>query len=115
MTLLLTTGAAPTLLFAATLSQCLARNDGRLWLGGLSRPWPAGLPRPQGRPDATPLLGALDNAALARGLACLGQKLGCGPLTAEALWLTGLVLALRDGCHLDEVMVLTGLHRPGLA
>ncbi|RKK03647.1 hypothetical protein EBE87_16740 [Pseudoroseomonas wenyumeiae] len=115
VTLLLTTGAAPALLFAATLSQCLARNDGRLWLGGLSRPWPAGLPRPQGRPDATPLLGALDNAALARGLACLDQKLGCGPLTAEALWLTGLVLALRDGCHLDEVMVLTGLHRPGLA
>jgi hypothetical protein len=107
--LLLTTGAAPALLFSSTLSQRLPQNDGGLWFGGLSRPWPGGLARPQGTPGA-PLLEALDAAALARHLESLGQRLGRTPLTAEALWLTGLALALRDGCHFDEAMILAGLH-----
>ena len=111
VTLLLTTGAAPAWLFSATLSAPLFQDNGSLCFGGLARPWPAGLAWPQ-RLSGALLLGALDTAALAREVESLGHRLGCAPLTIEALWLTGLVLALRDGCHFDEAMILAGLHQP---
>lgn len=110
--LLLTTGAAPALLFSATLSQFASSDDGDLLIGGLPRRWPSGLARPAGPPDA-PLLGPLKAEALTAGISGLGRQLGRERLTAEALWLTGLALALRDGCHLDEAMALAGLHQPG--
>jgi hypothetical protein len=109
--LLLTTGAAPALLFSATLSQLSSLDDGGLLLGGLSRSWPAGLTRPVGPPDAL-LLGPLEAGALTAEVSNLGRRLGREPLTPEALWLTGVALALRDGCHLDEAMALAGLHQP---
>lgn len=105
--LLLTTGAAPARLFSATLSRCFLPDHDGLCFGGLSRPWPAGLARPKGPPDA-PLLGTCDAAVLARELGRLSHRLGGAPLTIGALWLTGLTLALRDGCHFDEAMILAG-------
>jgi hypothetical protein len=109
MALLLTTGVAPSLLFAARLAQLDAET---LRLGGQCLPWPAGLPQPAGVPEA-PLLGGLNAAALARGVARCGLRLGQPALTPMALWLTGAVLAFRDGRHLDEAMALAGLHQPG--
>ncbi|MBC9177904.1 hypothetical protein [Pseudoroseomonas ludipueritiae] len=112
--LLLTTGAAPARLFSATLPECLSKAGDGLCLGGLLRPWPAGLARPQ-EPLGAPLLGALDAAALAQELENLSHRLGLASLTTETLWLTGLTVALRDGCHLDEAMALAGLHQACLS
>jgi hypothetical protein len=107
----LTTGAAPTLLFSATLEPSGAAGAEWLLLRGLRLPWPSGLCRPQGPPGAA-LLGVMGPAALAQETARLGRRLGREALTPGTLWLTGLAVALRDGRHLDEAMVLAGLHHP---
>jgi hypothetical protein len=102
--LLLTTGIAPALLLSGRYPR---REVAGAWLPPLAQQllWPAP-PHNRLRNDT------LDQAGLAAGIAQLGAGLGLGHVEVQALWLTGLVTVMRDGLHLDEALVLAGLHHP---
>jgi hypothetical protein len=109
--LILTTGISPAILLDSR--HCDADDtDGRLVIaGGLTRPWPSGLPFPDGD-SHSPLLDSLTAERLEAGITRIGIAMDNDWLMPATLWLTGLSIALRDGLHLDEAMVLAGLHLP---